>query len=86
MNRSVFQILKTKRELIPLAGILSVAAIGAFSFSMYSLFSKSDVMINRSGNPEPWENIDPTRPQKLLTIQQKWQPIEELENVKKLMK
>ncbi|XP_064524954.1 normal mucosa of esophagus-specific gene 1 protein [Pseudopipra pipra] len=86
MNKSIFQILKTKRELVPLAGILSVAAVGAFSFSLYSLFGKSDVMINRSGNPEPWENIDPTKPQKLLTIQQKWQPIEELENVKKLMK
>ncbi|XP_027543993.1 normal mucosa of esophagus-specific gene 1 protein [Neopelma chrysocephalum] len=86
MNRSIFQTLKTKRELIPLAGILSMAAIGAFSFSVYSLIGKSDVMINKSGNPEPWENIDPTKPQKLLTIKQKWQPIEELEDVKKLMK
>ncbi|KAJ7396093.1 hypothetical protein BTVI_148591 [Pitangus sulphuratus] len=74
------------KELIPLAGILSMAAIGAFSFSVYSLLCKSDVMINKSGNPEPWENIDPSKPQKLLTIQQKWQPIEELESVKKLMK
>ncbi|XP_071424511.1 normal mucosa of esophagus-specific gene 1 protein [Pithys albifrons albifrons] len=86
MNRSIFQILKTKRELIPLAGILSMAAVGAFSFSVYSLLGKSDVIINKSGNPEPWENIDPTKSQKLLTVQQKWKPIEELEDVKKLMK
>ncbi|NWI49752.1 NMES1 protein, partial [Calyptomena viridis] len=73
-------------QLIPLVGILSMAALGAFSFSVYSLFSKSDVIINKSGNPEPWETIDATKPQKLLTIKQKWQPVEELENVKKLMK
>ncbi|KFP79282.1 Normal mucosa of esophagus-specific 1, partial [Acanthisitta chloris] len=73
-------------QLIPLVGILSMAALGAFSFSIYSLLCKSDVSINKSGNQAPWENIDPTKPQKLVTIQQKWQPIEELENVKKLMK
>uniref|UniRef100_A0A8B9P672 Uncharacterized protein n=1 Tax=Apteryx owenii TaxID=8824 RepID=A0A8B9P672_APTOW len=42
--------------------------------------------INKTGNPEPWEAIDPARPQKLLTIHQKWKPIEELEKVKKLTK
>ncbi|XP_009895563.2 normal mucosa of esophagus-specific gene 1 protein [Dryobates pubescens] len=86
MNSKFFQILKSKKELIPLAGILSFAALGALSFSVYSLFSKSDVIINKSGNPEPWQTIDPTKPQKLLTVQQKWKPIEELENVKKLTK
>ncbi|NXC75453.1 NMES1 protein, partial [Anhinga anhinga] len=73
-------------QLIPLVGVVSFAAVGALSFSAYSLFSKSDVIINKSGNPEPWETVDPTKPQKLLTIQQKWKPIEELENVRKLMK
>ncbi|NXX84370.1 NMES1 protein, partial [Urocolius indicus] len=73
-------------QLIPLMGVLSFAAVGAFSFSVYSLFSKSDVIINKSGNPEPWETVDPTKPQKLLTINQKWKPIEELEDVRKLMK
>ncbi|XP_054243949.1 normal mucosa of esophagus-specific gene 1 protein [Indicator indicator] len=86
MNTKFFQILKSKKELIPLAGILSFAAVGALSFSIYSLFSKSDVIINKSGNPEPWQTIDPTKPQKLLTVRQKWKPIEDLENVKKLTK
>ncbi|NXX93911.1 NMES1 protein, partial [Centropus bengalensis] len=86
MHASFFQILKTKKELIPLAGVVSFAALGSLAFSVYSLFSKSDVIINKSGNPEPWETVDPTKPQKLLTINQKWQPIEELENVKKLTK
>lgn len=86
MSASFFQLLRTKKELIPLFGVVSSAAVGAVAFSVYSLFSKSDVIINKSGNPEPWETIDPTRPQKLLTIHQKWKPIEELESVKKLTK
>ncbi|NXL83089.1 NMES1 protein, partial [Alectura lathami] len=73
-------------QLIPLVGVVSCAATGAVAFSVYSLFSKSDVIVNKSGNPEPWETIDPTKPQKLLTIHQKWKPIEELESVKKLTK
>ncbi|KAF1463032.1 UNVERIFIED_CONTAM: hypothetical protein FQV15_0002759, partial [Eudyptes pachyrhynchus] len=86
MSTSFFQILKAKKELIPLVGVVSFAAVGALSFSAYSLFSKSDVIINKSGNPEPWETVDPTKPQKLLTINQKWKPVEELENVRKLTK
>ncbi|XP_009992763.1 PREDICTED: normal mucosa of esophagus-specific gene 1 protein [Chaetura pelagica] len=86
MNTSFFQMLRTKKELIPLVGVVSCAGVGAFSFCIYSLFCKSDVVINKSGNPEPWETVDPAKPQKLLTINQKWKPIEELEHVKKLTK
>uniref|UniRef100_A0A8C4JA00 NMES1 protein n=1 Tax=Dromaius novaehollandiae TaxID=8790 RepID=A0A8C4JA00_DRONO len=66
MNMSFFQILRAKKELIPLVGVVSFAALGATSFSIYSLLSKSDVIINKSGNPEPWEAIDPTQPQKVI--------------------
>ncbi|XP_062439727.1 normal mucosa of esophagus-specific gene 1 protein [Rhea pennata] len=86
MNMSFFQMLRAKKELIPLVGVVSFAALGAISVSIYSLLSKTDVIINKTGNPEPWEAIDPTQPQKLLTIHQKWKPIEELEKVKKLTK
>ncbi|XP_038002800.1 normal mucosa of esophagus-specific gene 1 protein isoform X3 [Motacilla alba alba] len=86
MNRGILHTLKTKKELIPLAGILSFAAVGAFSFCVYSLFCKSDVIIHKIGGSEPWQNIDPAKPQKLVTINQQWQPIEELEEVKKLTK
>ncbi|XP_032050828.1 normal mucosa of esophagus-specific gene 1 protein isoform X2 [Aythya fuligula] len=64
MNTNFFHIIKSKKELIPLVGVVSFAAVGAVAFSAYSLFSKSDVIINKTGNPEPWETIDPTRPQK----------------------
>ncbi|XP_005521578.1 PREDICTED: normal mucosa of esophagus-specific gene 1 protein [Pseudopodoces humilis] len=86
MVKGILNMLKSKKELIPLAGILSLAAAGAFSFCLYSLFSKSDVIIHKIGSSEPWETIDPAKPQKLVTINQQWQPIEELEKVKKLTK
>ncbi|XP_036245285.1 normal mucosa of esophagus-specific gene 1 protein [Molothrus ater] len=86
MNKGILHTLRTKRELIPLAGILSFAAAGAFSFCIYSLFSKSDVIIHKIGSSEPWETIDPAKSQKLVTISQQWQPIKELEEVKKLTK
>ncbi|POI33251.1 hypothetical protein CIB84_002996 [Bambusicola thoracicus] len=44
MSASFFQLLRTKKELIPLFGVVSSAAVGAVAFSVYSLFSKSDVM------------------------------------------
>uniref|UniRef100_A0A6I8NY36 Normal mucosa of esophagus specific 1 n=1 Tax=Ornithorhynchus anatinus TaxID=9258 RepID=A0A6I8NY36_ORNAN len=72
-------------NLIPLVTFVSLAGLGATSVSVYSLF-KTDVILNRSKNPEPWENVDPTQPQKLISINQQWQPIEELQNVKKLTK
>uniref|UniRef100_A0A674H519 NMES1 n=1 Tax=Taeniopygia guttata TaxID=59729 RepID=A0A674H519_TAEGU len=68
MNRGILHTLRTRKELIPLAGILSLAAVGAFSFCVYSLFSKSDVIIHKIGSSEPWETIDPAKPQKVICI------------------
>ncbi|XP_030622388.1 normal mucosa of esophagus-specific gene 1 protein [Chanos chanos] len=78
--------LRKKKELIPLIGFVSLAALGATSASIYFLLTKSDVIINKSGNPEPWERLDPSKPQKFITINQQWKPVEELEMVKKLTK
>ncbi|XP_066184500.1 normal mucosa of esophagus-specific gene 1 protein [Sylvia atricapilla] len=86
MSKGILHMLKNKKELIPLVTILSMAATGAVSFSIYSLLSKSDVIIRKLGDSEPWENVDPTKSHKLITINQKWEPIEELEKVKKLTK
>ncbi|EHB07924.1 Normal mucosa of esophagus-specific gene 1 protein, partial [Heterocephalus glaber] len=68
-------------QLIPLAVIMTVAAGGALSFAAYSL-RKTDVIFDRKGNPEPWETVDPSVPQKLITINQQWKPIEELQKVR----
>ncbi|XP_015283420.1 PREDICTED: normal mucosa of esophagus-specific gene 1 protein [Gekko japonicus] len=84
-NLGFFQMLKKKRELIPLIGFVSLAGVGAVLSSLYA-FTKSDVIVNKKGNPEPWQHVDPTKPQKLVTINQEWKPIEELEKVRKVMK
>ncbi|XP_060115930.1 normal mucosa of esophagus-specific gene 1 protein-like [Heteronotia binoei] len=80
-----FQLLKKKKELIPLVSFVSFAGVAAVFSSLYA-FTKSDVIVNKQGNPEPWEQVDPSKPQKLLSINQEWKPIEELEKVRKLMK
>ncbi|XP_041074960.1 normal mucosa of esophagus-specific gene 1 protein-like [Polyodon spathula] len=81
-----FNMLKKKKELIPLIGIMTFAATGATSVGIYFLATKPDVILLKSKNPEPWETIDPSKPQKLLTINQQWKPVEEVQIVKGLMK
>ncbi|XP_040843283.1 normal mucosa of esophagus-specific gene 1 protein-like [Ochotona curzoniae] len=82
---SLFQLLMKKKELIPLVAFISFAAVRASSFAVYSL-QKINVIIDRKRNPEPLEAVDPTVSQKLVTINQKWKPIEELEKVHKATK
>ncbi|XP_019742301.1 normal mucosa of esophagus-specific gene 1 protein isoform X2 [Hippocampus comes] len=84
--RGFFQMLKKKKELIPLIGFMAFAATGATTASIYFLFTKSDVILNKTSNPEPWERVDPSQPQKLITINQQWKPVKELELVKSLSK
>uniref|UniRef100_A0A4X2K122 Uncharacterized protein n=1 Tax=Vombatus ursinus TaxID=29139 RepID=A0A4X2K122_VOMUR len=79
------QFVMKKKELIPLITFVSFAGIGAAYKSIYSLF-KTDVIVNRQKNPEPWENTNPYKPQKIFTINQKWEPLEELKTVKQLTK
>ncbi|XP_042331261.1 normal mucosa of esophagus-specific gene 1 protein [Sceloporus undulatus] len=81
----VFQIMMKKKELIPLVAFVTFAGAGA-TFATLNAMRKSDVIFNKTGNPEPWEHVNPSQPQKLLTINQEWKPIEELEKVKKMMK
>uniref|UniRef100_A0A8C7QEX3 Normal mucosa of esophagus-specific gene 1 protein n=1 Tax=Oncorhynchus mykiss TaxID=8022 RepID=A0A8C7QEX3_ONCMY len=69
-----------------LIGIMTFSAAAATFASLYFLFTNNDVILNKSRNPEPWEGVDPSKPQKLVTIHQKWRPIEELEQVKCMTK
>ncbi|XP_038275526.1 normal mucosa of esophagus-specific gene 1 protein [Dermochelys coriacea] len=85
-NLGFFQMLRKNKELIPLVGFMGFAAVGALSVSLYFLRTKSDVIVNKSGNPEPWENVNPNQAQKFISINQEWKSIEELEKVKKIMK
>ncbi|XP_023669934.1 normal mucosa of esophagus-specific gene 1 protein-like [Paramormyrops kingsleyae] len=81
-----FAMLRNKKELIPLIGCMAFAAAGATTASIYFLLTKPDIIINKKHNPEPWENLDPSKPQKLITINQQWKPVEELQLVKSLTK
>ncbi|KAF0880444.1 NMES1 protein, partial [Crocuta crocuta] len=60
-----FQLLMKKKELIPLVFFMTTAAGGASAFAVYSL-QKTDVIIDRKRNPEPWETVDPSVPGKVL--------------------
>lgn len=76
-------ILKSKVELIPLVGILGVACAGATAYSCYALYFKSDVRLNKYAESPPWERVNPEAPQKLITLNQKYQKIPELEALRK---
>ncbi|GAB5572490.1 normal mucosa of esophagus-specific gene 1 protein [Prionailurus viverrinus] len=82
---NLFQLLRKKKELIPLVLMMTTAAGGALAFAVYSL-QKTDVIIDRKKNPEPWETVDPNVPSKLITINQQWKPIEELQKVRRATK
>uniref|UniRef100_A0A4W3H4S9 Normal mucosa of esophagus-specific gene 1 protein-like n=1 Tax=Callorhinchus milii TaxID=7868 RepID=A0A4W3H4S9_CALMI len=62
---SFLKLMMKKKELIPLVSFLSLATGGALTMCVYSLMTKSDVTINKTGNPTPWENIDTHQPQKV---------------------
>ncbi|XP_075908893.1 normal mucosa of esophagus-specific gene 1 protein-like [Petromyzon marinus] len=80
------QYLRKHKGLIPLFGFLSLAVGMSTSMSIYALLTKTDVVVNKSGNPCPWEKIDPTKPQKLITINQKWERCEGLDLAKQATK
>ncbi|KAM6425934.1 normal mucosa of esophagus-specific gene 1 protein isoform 1-T2 [Liasis olivaceus] len=81
----IFRYLNKHRELIPLAMIMTTTLSG-MAFTGINALRRSDITINRWNNPEPWEKVDPTKPQKLISIHQQWKPIEELEEIRKLTK
>ncbi|XP_075908801.1 normal mucosa of esophagus-specific gene 1 protein isoform X3 [Petromyzon marinus] len=79
----VTKFLLKRKEVIPIVVFLGFTVGGGVLMGIYSLLTKSDVVVNKRGNPTPWENIDPSQPQKLYTITQQWEPVEALELVKK---
>ncbi|KAM3827951.1 normal mucosa of esophagus-specific gene 1 protein [Vipera latastei] len=81
----IFRYLNKHKGLIPLAMIMTTTLSGMVYTGIRAL-RRSDIIIDRWRNPEPWEKVDPTQPQKLFTIHQKWEPIQELEEVRKVFK
>jgi hypothetical protein len=75
--------LKKFPELIPLVSILGVACAGATFYTIYSVTTKTDVVVNKGQEVPPWEKVNPETPQKFLTFNQKYQKIPELEELRK---
>ncbi|ESO06829.1 hypothetical protein HELRODRAFT_77178, partial [Helobdella robusta] len=71
------------KQLLPLLAFVGAACTGGASFVIYSLYQKPDVRLVKSSELPPWERVDPTKPQKLFTINGKYVPIPELEALKK---
>ncbi|XP_069767485.1 normal mucosa of esophagus-specific gene 1 protein [Narcine bancroftii] len=86
VSMKFLSLLRKRKELIPLVALMTTAATFGTGTCIYFLATKSDVIINKSHNPTPWENVDPNKPQKLLTITQKWEPVDELQMVKRYTK
>ncbi|XP_030828191.1 normal mucosa of esophagus-specific gene 1 protein-like [Strongylocentrotus purpuratus] len=54
-------------ELVPVVIICGSVCVMAGAFSSYSLFKKTDVVINRKSNPHRWVKVQETEKQKFLT-------------------
>ncbi|XP_070535351.1 normal mucosa of esophagus-specific gene 1 protein-like [Ptychodera flava] len=78
-----FGVLKKHYELTPLFSLIGGVCVMAGSYIGYALITKSDVVVNRSANPFPWDKVDPSKPQKLFTVSQKWTAIPELEQLRR---
>jgi hypothetical protein len=71
-------------ELIPLVACVSLACGMGITYSLYSLYQKPDVMLTKKNRiTPPWEEVDPEKKQKLLTINMQYQKIPELDALRK---
>lgn len=66
-----FKAMKKYPELLPLVTIMGVAVAGVAGFSIYSLFAKIDVQLDKS-DAARWETIDLNKPSKFITYNQKY--------------
>ncbi|XP_065573369.1 normal mucosa of esophagus-specific gene 1 protein-like [Artemia franciscana] len=68
---------RTGVEVYPLLGIMGVAITGVVSFAMYALFTKDDVVVNKSAKLPPWQRIDleNPKPNKFLVISQSYDEV-----------
>ncbi|KAK3579582.1 hypothetical protein CHS0354_015351 [Potamilus streckersoni] len=62
---------------------MGCALTGAAAFSFYAAYTKPDVVINKSAEIPPFERIKPDQSVKLFQFNQKYEPIPELEALKK---
>ncbi|ELU10744.1 hypothetical protein CAPTEDRAFT_219403 [Capitella teleta] len=75
--------LKRFPELVPVSFFMGLGGVMVGGIIVYSMYQKGDVKINRMDDTAPWESVDASQAQKLVTIKQKWEKIPEVENLKK---
>ncbi|XP_064596013.1 uncharacterized protein LOC135462721 [Liolophura sinensis] len=70
-------------ELIPLAVIIGGACVMCGSFMAYAIATKPDVRVVKGSELPPHERLKPEQSTKLVTINQKYEAIPELEQLRK---
>ncbi|KAL7646508.1 UNVERIFIED_CONTAM: hypothetical protein RMT77_001759 [Armadillidium vulgare] len=75
-------VLKSNPEVAPLIIIMGVAVAGVTAFTTYSLFNKTDVTLNKSKG-DRFNYIDVNKPQKFMTINQKYGEDSKVRELKK---
>jgi hypothetical protein len=77
------RILGQKYELIPLVGLISCCVAGGVGFTIYAAYQKTDVRLNKYKRVEPpWEEVNPEERQKLVTYNQTYNKIPDLEKIR----
>lgn len=75
--------LKKFPELTPLVTFVCTGALLCAVYSFFALYQKSDVRFNKLHEIAPWERIDPSKSQKIVDVEQKYEPIPEIEQLRK---
>ncbi|XP_067139171.1 normal mucosa of esophagus-specific gene 1 protein-like [Centruroides vittatus] len=79
-----FRTMRKHPELIPLVFVTTVAMTGMASSVLYHIFYNLDARFVKGDYPR-WEMVDPEKPQKLITINQKWERIPELDELRSII-
>ncbi|XP_077866293.1 normal mucosa of esophagus-specific gene 1 protein-like isoform X2 [Saccoglossus kowalevskii] len=76
MSKFTMRVLVTNPELIPLFAMTATVCCMAGSYIYYMAAKKPDIQVNRWNNKlsAPWDVVDPTQKQKLMTVSQKYNP------------
>lgn len=80
-----FKVMTTRKEVLPLVAIMSVAVVGCAGFCLYTL-TKPDVMLSRADEIPSWMRYSAEKRQKLYTHDKNWKKDERVVELEKLRK
>ena len=76
---------KKNVSLLPMAVFIGLGAAMCVGYSFYALVQKNDVTVNKTKELPPWERIVKGESQKMVSVKQTWDSIDEVEKLKKEM-